>query len=393
MIQRLGHLREVSRLLKIYPVVAILGPRQCGKTTLARQFGRASTQEVHFFDLEDETDLARLETPKLALDNLRGLVVIDEIQRRPGLFETLRVMADRRPLPSRFVILGSASRDLISQGSESLAGRIGLIELPPLSAREVPEKDLGKLWIRGGFPGSLLARSADASRQWRRDYIATFLERDIPALGFRLPPILMRRFWSMLAHYHGQTFNASEIGKSLGLSDDTMRRYLDLLTGTFMVRRLSPWFENLGKRQVKSPKIYFRDSGVFHALLGTWTEGELRRHPKLGASWEGWALEEVTRLQGATPEEAFFWGTHNEAELDLLIVRDGRRFGFEIKFTDRPRLTPSMRIALSDLKLDELIVLYPGDREFPLAEGVRAVGFDAYLARARRPRRGRPGLA
>ncbi|MBI5200889.1 MAG: ATP-binding protein [Elusimicrobia bacterium] len=381
--KRAHYLAEIARLLKIHPVAAILGPRQCGKTTLARQFvSSGSLKPVHYFDLEDETDLARLDAPKLALEGLRGLVVIDEVQRRPALFETLRVLADRRPLPARFLILGSASRDLIHQGSESLAGRISFIELPPFTAREVPGNSLRKLWLRGGFPASFLATSAQASRQWRRDYIATFLERDIPALGFRLPAGLMRRFWMMLAHYHGQNFNASEIGRSLGLSDDTMRRYLDLLTGTFMVRQLSPWFENLGKRQVKSPKIYFRDSGLFHALLGVWSEADLRIHPKLGASWEGWALEEVIRAHDATPEESHFWATHNQAELDLLIARDGRRIGYEIKYTDAPRLTPSMRIALRDLKLDELSVIFPGDREFPLADSVRAVGFDAFLKAA-----------
>lgn len=378
---RAHYLQEAARLLKIHPVVAILGPRQCGKTTLARQFIRQlpSAQKASFFDLEDETDLARLETPKLALEELRGLVVIDEIQRRPALFETLRVLADRRPIRARFLILGSASRDLIRQGSESLAGRIGFMELPPFTAAEVNAKDLRKLWIRGGFPASFLAASVDASRQWRKDYISTFLERDIPALGFRIPSHFMRRFWTMLAHYHGQVFNASEIGGSLGLSDDTMRRYLDVLCGTFMVRRLLPWHENLGKRQVKSPKIYFRDSGVFHALMGLWSEKEIQTHPRLGASWEGWALEEVIRAHGASPEEAYFWATHNDAELDLLIVQDGRRIGYEIKYTDAPRLTPSMRIALRDLKLSQLVVLFPGSQSFPLADNIRAVGFQSFL--------------
>lgn len=382
MMKRKFYLREAARLLRIHPVVAILGPRQCGKTTLARQFiSRApSSRPSHSLDLEDETDLARLETPKLALEGLRGLVVIDEIQRRPALFETLRVLADRRPLPARFLILGSASRELIRQSSESLAGRIGFLELPPFTAREVAARKLNAHWIRGGFPPSFLAASTDASRQWRKDYISTFLERDIPALGFRVPAGIMRRFWTMLAHYHGQVFNASEIGKSLGLSDDTMRRYLDILTGTFMIRRLSPWHENLKKRQVKLPKIYFRDSGIFHALLGAWTEAELRTHPKLGASWEGWAIEEAIRAHRATPEEAFFWATHNQAELDLLIARDGRRIGYEVKYTDAPRLTPSMRIASRDLKLDELVVLFPGKQSFPLAEKIRAIGFEAFLA-------------
>ncbi|MFA5137777.1 MAG: ATP-binding protein [Elusimicrobiota bacterium] len=361
---------------------ALNGTRQCGKTTLARRFIRAggsSPQPVHYFDLEDETDLARLHAPKLALEGLKGLVVIDEVQRRPGLFETLRVLVDRRPKPARFLILGSASRELIRQGSESLAGRIGFLELTPFSAYEVSEGSLSKLWLRGGFPGSFLARDAGASRQWRKDFISSFLGMDVPALGFRLPAGLLRRFWSMLAHYHGQIFNASEIGGSLGLSDDTMRRYLDVLTGTFMVRRLSPWFENIRKRQVKSPKVYFRDSGLFHALLGAWSDSELRSHPKLGSSWEGWVLEEVIRSRGATPEECFFWATHNKGELDLMLVQDGRRTGYEIKFTDAPKLTPSMRIAMQDLKLDELVVLYPGVKDFPLAERTRAAGVESFL--------------
>ena len=385
--KREHYLHEVARLLKVHPVVAILGPRQCGKTTLARQFIRRmpSSRTAGFFDLEDATDLARLEAPKLALEELRGLVVIDEIQRRPALFETLRVLADRRPIRTRFLILGSASRELIRQGSESLAGRIGFVELPPFTAEEVDEGDLRKLWIRGGFPASFLAVSADASRQWRKDYISTFLERDIPALGFRIPANFMRRFWTMLAHYHGQVFNASEIGRSMGLSDDPMRHYLDVLTGTFMVRRLSPWHENMGKRQVKSPKIYFRDSGIFHALTGVWSERDILAHPRLGASWEGWVLEEVIRAHGATPDEAYFWATHNEAELDILIVQDGRRIGYEVKYTDAPRLTPSMRIASRDLKLDELVVLFPGNQSFPLSDNIRAVGLQAFL-RARSTR-------
>jgi len=377
-VKRPIYLSEVKRLLRIHPVAAILGPRQCGKTTLARQLS-ANRSAITYFDLEDETDLARLETPKLALESLRGWVVIDEVQRRPRLFETLRVLADRRPLPARFLILGSASRELIHQSSESLAGRIGFLELPPFTAQEVKASQRDTLWLRGGFPPSFLARSPADSRQWRKDYIGTFLERDIPALGFRIPAAAMRRFWTMLAHYHGQVFNASEIGNSLRLSDDTVRRYLDLLTGTFMIRRLSPWFENLGKRQVKSPKIYFRDSGLLHALLGVWDEATLRTHPKIGASWEGWALEEIIRAHRATPEETYFWATHNEAELDLMILQDNVRIGYEFKYTDAPRLTPSMRIALHDLKLDSLRVIYPGRQNFPLGDRVQAMGLDTFL--------------
>lgn len=381
LIERRRALSEVGRLSRIYPVVAVLGPRQCGKTTLARQFLKLSplARNSAFFDLEDETDLARLETPKLALENLRGIVIIDEIQRRPNLFETLRVLSDRRPIPARFLILGSASRDLIRQGSESLAGRIGFVELSPFTAEEVPEKALRRLWLRGGYPKSFLARKDEESAQWRKDYISTFLERDIPALGFRVPASSLRRFWTMLAHYHGQTFNASEIGQSLGLSDDSMRRYLDILCGAFMLRSLPPWHENLKKRQVKAPKIYFRDSGIFHSLIGCRAEKDVMSHPKLGASWEGWVIEEVIRASSADTGEAYFWATHNQAELDLLLIKNNRRLGYEIKYTDSPRLTPSMKIAMRDLRLDELLLIFPGKQSFPLADKIRAVGFQEFL--------------
>lgn len=377
--QRDAFLGQVAQRLKIVPVVALLGPRQCGKTTLARQFA-ASQPEVHFFDLEDPTDLAALENPKLALQSLSGLVVLDEIQRLPDLFPVLRVLVDRPEAASRFLILGSASRDLIRQSSETLAGRISYLELTPFQLGEVGAAAWESLWERGGFPRSFLGDDATASWQWRKDYGATFLERDLSVLGIGIPPQSLRRFWQMLAHCHGQLVNFSELGRSFGVADTTVRRYLGVLEATFMVRLLRPWHENLGKRQVKAPKVYLRDSGMYHTLLGIRSLEELRRHPKLGPSWEGFALEEVVRHLCADPEEVYFWATHSGAELDLLVLQDGRRLGFEIKYTDRPRLTRSMRTAAEVLKLDHLSVLHPGDGSFPLAENIRAVGLRNLLS-------------
>lgn len=369
-------LEALERAFSVHPVVAILGPRQCGKTTLARQFVERQGRGVSFFDLEDVTDLARLETPKLALQDLKGLVVIDEIQRRPELFPTLRVLVDRPKAATKFLILGSASRDLIRQSSESLAGRISYLELSPFSVSEVGQVD--QLWLRGGFPRSFLADTEEQSADWRRGYISTYLERDIPQLGIGVPAAALRRFWMMLAHYHGQVFNASEIGKSLGVSDKTARHYLDILSGTFMVRQLQPWYENMKKRQVKGMKVYFRDSGIFHSLLGIENPEALARHPKLGASWEGFALEEVIRSLEIPMEEVFFWGVHGGGELDLLVVSKGRRLGFEIKYTDAPRITPSVRKASEALKLDEMTVVFPGSTEMDLGEGVRAKGLELF---------------
>lgn len=376
-VERKLFLRRVADLFKSHPVVAILGPRQCGKTTLAKQYSRRfrGKQPVTYLDLEDPTHLAVLDNPKLALEATEGLVVIDEVQRRPDLFPVLRVLVDQRRPHRRFLILGSASRDLIRQGSESLAGRIAYLELPPFSFPEVQETR--RLWFRGGFPRAYLARSSKLTFDWLKSFVSTFLERDIPALGIGVPPVVLRRFWMMLAQYHGQTFNASELGRSLAVADTTVRRYLDILTGTFMVRQLQPWSESISKRQVKAPKVYLRDSGVLHSLLGIRTQEELTTHPKLGASWEGFALECILQLFRAEPEEAFFWGTYHEAELDLLLFRGGKRLGFEFKYTDSPRLRPSMKIALEDLKLDRLTVVFPGRERFPLAERIQAVGLDA----------------
>lgn len=376
---RLSYLQEIEQHFLVHSICAILGPRQVGKTTLARAFVEHSfLHNARFFDLEDPLDVARLTNPMLLFESIEEtLIVIDEIQMRPDLFPILRVIVDSPDNKHRFLILGSASRDLIRQSSETLAGRIGYIELPPFSLAEVKESK--HLWLRGGFPRSYLAHNDQESMLWRMSYITSFLQRDIPNLGFNIPPEQMRRFWLMLVHYHGQVFNASEIAKSLGISDHTARRYLDILAGTFMVRILVPWFENLNKRQVKLPKLYFRDSGILHALLNISNMTELQDHPRLGSFWEGFALEEVTRFLKATPDECFFWGTHESAELDLLIFKHGKRIGFEFKYADRPTITKSMHVALQDLKLDHLALIYPGKEVFPLEEKIKAYGLDSIL--------------
>ena len=377
--ERKEYLKDIEGQFKVHPVCALLGPRQVGKTTLAKMFiARYPQERVHFFDLENPLDLSRLENAMLTLSRLSDcLIVIDEVQRRPELFPVIRVLVDEQEKNRKFLILGSASRDLIQQSSETLAGRIGYIELMPFSLREAHQEEI--LWIRGGFPRSFLAPGDDDSYLWRQSYISTFLERDIPNLGFHIPPAHIRRFWLMLAHYHGQMFKASEIGKSLSISDHTARKYLDILVGTFMIRLLPPWFENIDKRQVKLPKVYFKDSGILHALVGLRNESELNVYPKLGFFWEGFALEEIIRQCHAAAEECYFWGTQGGAELDLLILKDGKRIGYEFKYSDHPKLTPSMKISQQDLKLDHLYVVYPGKHEFPLAEGITARGLNPTL--------------
>jgi len=369
MVKRPQALSQIRRALKRSRVVALIGSRQCGKTTLARQI--VSPDSLNYFDLEDPAGLARLAEPMTALAGLRGVVVIDEIQRRPDLFPVLRVLADRRPLPARFLILGSASPDLLRQSSESLAGRLEIVPLSGFSLAEVGARAVTRHWHRGGFPLAYLARSQADSLAWRRQFIQTFLERDLPQLGVAISAPALLRFWTMLAHYHGQIWNAAEPARSLGLSEPTVRRYLDLLTGLFMVRQLQPWHENLKKRQVKAPKVYVRDSGLLHQLLGMRTDAGLLAHPKCGASWEGYAIEETIKI--VQPDEAYFWATHTGAELDLLLFKGGQRFGVEVKRADAPTLTPSMRIALADLRLDGLAVLYPGKMRYALANRVEAV--------------------
>jgi predicted AAA+ superfamily ATPase len=371
---RTAHLERVKQLLRQSPVVAVLGARQVGKSTLARQVAqRWPKDRVTFFDLENAQDLAALDSPLLALEPLRGLVVLDEIQLRPNLFPALRVLADRRRTPARFLVLGSAAPDLLRQGSETLAGRIAFHELSGFDIEEVGASESERLWFRGGFPRSYLARTLAASNDWRRDFVRTFLERDLPRLGTTIPARTLERFWAMLAHYHGQIWNASELARSFGVSHTTVRAYLDLLSGAYVVWLLQPWFENMGKRAVKSPKLYLADSGLLHTLLGIDSPQALMRHPKLGASFEGFVLGQVTRRLRARREECFFWATHSGAELDLLLVRGGKRIGFEVKRTDAPVVTASMRSAIETLGLERLDVIHAGPRSFPLSRNVRAI--------------------
>jgi predicted AAA+ superfamily ATPase len=379
MIPRPKHLRELKGLLKSYPVVGIIGPRQIGKTTLARQVAKQQQRPTAHFDLEDARDLARLSDAEMTLEPLRGLVILDEIQRRPELFPLLRVLADRRPIRTRFLVLGSASPELLRQSSESLAGRISYYELPGLSLPEVQMKNQIKLWLRGGFPSSYTARTNSVSDLWRRDFITAFLERDLPQLGVRTPSAVLRRFWSMLAHYHGQIWNASEFARSFGVTNKTVNHYLDVLTSTFVVNPLQPWHENLKKRQVKAPKVYFADTGLFHSLLRLTTLADLDTHPKVGASWEGFVIQQVIQHLGVTPNERFFWATHGGAELDLFLVRGRRRWGFEVKRTSAPTITPSMRTALTDLKLQRLFVVHAGEHSFDMAKKIRAIALPHLL--------------
>lgn len=361
--------RQIEQALERNPVATVLGPRQCGKTTMARDF--VPETSANYFDMEDPVAWAVMANPMTTLAPLRGLVVIDEAQRRPEIFPILRVLADRQDVPAKFLVLGSASPELSRQSSESLAGRIETIEMSGFALEEVGVPAERTLWLRGGFPRSFLAADDAASDRWRREFIRTFLERDLALLGFGMSPQAMNRFWTMISHYHGQVWNSSEVAGSLGVSPNTARSYLDALSQTFMVRQLQPWHENIGKRQVKSPKLYLRDSGIFHRLQGIASWDDLQAHPKLGASWEGFALEET--LKAATPDEAYFWAVHSGSELDLLMIRNGRRTGVEFKRADAPALSRSMGIALKDLRLDELIVVYPGLREYSLADRVRTL--------------------
>lgn len=373
MIPRTAHVQALRSLLRQFPVVALIGARQVGKTTLAHQLTSSRRGTSTLFDLERQADLARLASPELALAPLRGLVVLDEIQRRPELFPTLRVLADRPRRPAAFLVLGSASPTLLRQASESLAGRIAYYELPSLSLWEVGADALGRRWLRGGFPRAFLAATDAQSLSWREEFIRTFLERDLPQLGVTIPALTLRRFWAMLAHYHGRIWNGAELGRAFGVAHTTVRRYLDLLTGGFVVRQLLPWHANLGKRQVKTPKVYIADSGLLHALLGLETRDALESHPAVGASWEGFALEMVTAVLRARSDDCHFWATHMGAELDLLVRRGTVALGFEFKRTDAPSLSKSMRVALEDLRLDHLYVVHPGTETFPLAPRVTAL--------------------
>ncbi|MBU0511811.1 MAG: ATP-binding protein [Chloroflexi bacterium] len=374
--------QQIETALTRSRIVVLIGPRQCGKTTLARTF--VSPDSLNYFDLEDPVSLARLAQPMTALRDLHGLVIIDEVQRRPDLFPILRVLVDRDPLPARFLILSSASPDLLRQSSETLAGRLEIIPMNGFSLAEVGVETINQHWLRGGFPLSFLAQSESDSMAWRKNFTQTFLERDLPQLGVQIPANTLLRFWTMLAHYHGQIWNASELARSLGISQPAVQRYVDTLEGVFMVRQIRPWHANLKKRQVKSPKVYLRDTGLLHYLLGIGSERDLWMHPKSGASWEGYVVEET--IKAIQPDEIYFWATHGGAELDMLLIKDGKRIGVECKRVDAPSLTRSMRIALDDLALDRLIVIYPGVQHYPLTERVTAIpvkalaGDDVFLA-------------
>lgn len=379
MVERSHLQRRLRRSLGNIPVTVLYGPRQCGKTTLARQI--TGTTKAEYFDLEDPISQRRLSEPMLALRDLRGLIIIDEVQRQPDLFPLLRVLADRKPLPARFLILGSASPELLRQSSESLAGRVEFLEMSGFDLSEVGDAAQRRLWWRGGFPRSFLARTENQSRSWQENFIQTFLERDIREFGVQVPPVALRRLWMMLAHYSAQIWNSSELSRSLGEGHTTVKRHLDILTGALMVRQLQPWHENLGKRQVKSPKIYLRDSGLLHALLGVPSFPALAGHPKLGASWEGFVIEQILEVVGA--RNAYFWATQSGAELDLLILKSGKRYGVEVKYGDAPGVTKSMRIAVSDLALKQLFVVYPGEESYPVDAKIQVMSLPKLRERLR----------
>lgn len=371
-------LKQIEQAFKVNPVVGLLGPRQCGKSTLAREYIKAQKiKKVHLFDLEDPRDEDVLQNPVLALEDLSGLIVIDEIQRLPNLYPYIRSLVDKKNRKIKILLLGSASRDLVQKSSESLAGRISYVELSPFDITEVEKSE--QLHIRGGFPLSYLAKSQKISHEWRKEYIAAYLERDLNAFGFKIAPSTMRRFWMMLSHYHGQVLNFSEIGKSFGISDMTVRRYLEILSETFMIRLLQPWHENISKRQVKAPKLYFRDSGIFHTFLGAETASDLLTHPKLGASWEGFALEQVLNSLEVKSEDSFFWSTHNESELDLMIFQNGKRIGYEFKYTDQPKINKTTSILMKDLRLDHLYFVSPKARQTEIDRNITAIKLDDLL--------------
>ena len=376
MLKRSQLLARLLAGLRASPAVALLGPRQCGKTTLARQL--AGTSKSTYFDLENPVDLARLSEPMTALEQLRGLIVIDEVQRHPDLFPILRVLLDRKPIRARFLILGSASPELLRQSSETLAGRLAIVEMAGFTLEELSRPDLNRLWLRGGFPRSFLARTEAASTAWREDFIRTFLERDLAQLGVQVPSGTMRRFWTMTAHYSGGIWNSSEIGRSLGEAHTTVRRHLDALSGALVVRVLEPWFENVGKRLVKSPKVYIRDSGLLHALLGIGDRRQLDGHPVVGGSWEGFIIEQL--LAAVPKAKAYYWRTQAGAELDLLLILKGRRIGIEIKRADAPKMTPSMGSALEDLELHRLFVVYPGSVRYTLRPNVEVISLVQCIA-------------
>ena len=366
-IARDDYIQLALRLLEQFPVVLLLGPRQCGKTTLARQI--ADSRDAAFFDLEDPDCALRPETAAFTLKPLHGLVVIDEFQRSPKLFELLRVLADRRPLPARFLILGSASLDLVKGVSESLAGRVAYMPMGGFRLDEVGADLWQRLWTRGRFPNSYLAATDAASFAWRQNFVQSFLERDLPQLGLSIPAAGLRRFWIMLAHWHGQRWNASDLARSMDTSPKTAKRYLDVLTGAYMVRQLQPWFANSAKRLVKAPKVYLRDTGLLHTLLGLRSFDDLMAHPRLGFSWEGFAIEEILSRFHAE-RDAFYYRTHGGTELDLLIVRGGKKIGFEFKFTSTPKLSRAMRESIAELNLNRLFIVCPAAERYSIHDNV-----------------------
>ncbi len=364
--------QQLDHSIQHFRVTALLGPRQCGKTTLSRTF---DVPRENHFDLEDPLDQARLQNPRDVLGGLTGLVIIDEFQRQPDLFPILRVLADRKDQPARFLILGSASPQLMKGASESLAGRVNFIHMGGLNCGEVGTDTRNRLWLRGGFPESYLAPSDEVSSRWRRSFVQTFLRQDIPSFGIDVSPERLRRFWIMAAHYHGQTWNSTAIAKSLDISHTTARSYLDILTDSFVMRQLPPFVTNLKKRIVKAPKVYLRDSGLLHSLLQIETLSDLQSNPRYGASWEGFALEQLCSVLGLEPDEAFFWGTHGGAEMDLIVERGGKRYGFEFKVTEKPGVTHSMTIAQADLELEKVYLVYPGELSFPLRDKMETLGY------------------
>jgi predicted AAA+ superfamily ATPase len=374
MIPRARYQTLIEKTLRNNPICALLGPRQCGKTTLAREFG-GSKKQAHFFDLETAAGRARLANPEMTLSSLQGLVVVDEIQRQPDLFTVLRPLADRQNSRTRFLVLGSASPELVRGVSESLAGRVGFVDLAGFDLEEVSSSHWRKLWLRGGFPRSYLARGESVSLAWRNDFIRTVLERDLPQLGIRIASETLHRFWTMLAHYHGQIWSGAELARSLAVSEHTVRHYLDILTGAYLLRQLSPWFENIAKRQYRSPKVYVRDSGLLHALLSIGQQTELESHPKYGASWEGFALEQVLCVIGA--RDTYYWGTHAGAELDLFFFRGGKRFGIEFKCNDAPTMTKSLHVAIASLGLERAWIIYPGSERYRIHDKVEVLPLTA----------------
>ncbi len=376
MIERSGYIDFIKKALERSRAVALLGPRQSGKTTLAREL--VDIHSPNYFDLEDQSSLIALADPRGVLEPLKGLVVIDEIQQRPDLFPILRVLLDRKPLPAKFLILGSASPDLLRQSSESLAGRLELIEMGGFDLLEVGQKKASQLWLRGGFPLSFLAKNDVDSFTWRKSFIKTFLERDLREQGIELPSVTLHRFWAMLANSHGQIWNAAPIASSLGVSEPTVRKYLDILTGVFMARQLHPWHVNIKKRQVKAPKVYIRDTGILNSFLELKTEAEILRHQTCGASWEGFVIEQLIRILEI--DHPYFWATHQGAEIDLVFNKGGRMYGVEIKRADAPTMTPSMRIALEDLKLERIAVIYPGEKRYALHKKIDVVPFETIIS-------------